>query len=168
MFGLRVPSLLGATPPWSCSTSCHTSAPFGRYDNSVAGGRLVCTPYYLAHSHINFTFCVVDVYHVSSGIVLYAFIMLFIISTLYVIVLWFLCILIIRISFVFSFCCFCNAYIVLRHGFGICLSPSSDHRQVPSTCISLSLYIYISLSIYIYIYVYIYIYIYIYIEVWGL
>ena len=36
---------------WSCQTSCHTPAPFGRYDSSVAGGRLVCIPYHLAHGH---------------------------------------------------------------------------------------------------------------------
>ena len=35
-----------------CHTSCHTPVPFGRYDNSMVGGRLVCIPYYLAHGHI--------------------------------------------------------------------------------------------------------------------
>ena len=33
-------------------TSCHTPVPFGMYDNSMAGGRLVCRPYYLARGHI--------------------------------------------------------------------------------------------------------------------
>ena len=34
-------------PPWSCHASCHTPVLFGRYDNSMAGGRLVCAPHYL-------------------------------------------------------------------------------------------------------------------------
>ena len=36
----------GSGPPLNCHTSCHTPAPSGRYDNSMAGGRLVCIPYY--------------------------------------------------------------------------------------------------------------------------
>ena len=49
IFGLWVP-FLGSFPPKSCHTSCHTPAPFGRYDNSMAGGCLVCIPYYSARS----------------------------------------------------------------------------------------------------------------------
>ena len=30
----------GSHPRWSCHTSCHTPVPFGRYDNSMAGGIL--------------------------------------------------------------------------------------------------------------------------------
>ena len=42
----------GSQPPWSCHTSCHTLAPCGGYDNSMAGGRLVCIRYYLAHGYM--------------------------------------------------------------------------------------------------------------------
>ena len=40
------------TTTTTCHTSCHIPVPFGRHDNSIEGGRLVCIPYCLAHGHM--------------------------------------------------------------------------------------------------------------------
>ena len=45
--------LFGSRPPWSCHASGHTPAPFGRHDNSMAGGCLGRTPCALAVKPLN-------------------------------------------------------------------------------------------------------------------
>ena len=55
MFGLGVP-FLGEPPAielsYQLSYPGHTPVPFGRFDISLAGGRLVSIPDYLAHCHV--------------------------------------------------------------------------------------------------------------------